>query len=149
MELVQIYFNFFCKISIITNFLAFFQFFSSIFPPGFRSAYRRRIRNQVGKRMRIHPDPQTCVKDHCKFGHLIPFVCSDEVRTLALDGEEIDLTGPVRLSLLRDRLTVFCREAEARPDPRLADSSAAAIMRRRWGVIGGNSLVAANKHKLG
>jgi hypothetical protein len=70
-----------------------------------------------------------------------------EIRSLALDGEEIELTGGVRLSLLRDRLTVFCSAAHARPDPPPQDTSRGQLF-RGWGRSTSASLVAANKQKL-
>jgi hypothetical protein len=70
-----------------------------------------------------------------------------EIRSLALDGEEIELTGGVRLSLLRDRLTVFCGAAHARPDPPPQDTTRGQLF-RGWGRSTSSSLVAANKQKL-
>jgi hypothetical protein len=70
-----------------------------------------------------------------------------EIRSLALDGEEIELTGGVRLSLLRDRLTVFCGAAHARPDPPPQDTNRGQLF-KGWGRSTSASLVAANKQKL-
>ena len=63
MVLVQIYLIKKKKITITNNFLAFFLFFTQIFPPGSRSTYWMRIRNQDGNEcgsMRIRIQSPSC-----------------------------------------------------------------------------------------
>jgi len=80
-----------------------------------------------------HLTPREIITEHLKLETNIDL---ENPLCMSFDGDEIELVGPIRVSVLPDKLNFFCREEDS-PQPSLVDALAAASSARRWTPLTG------------